>query len=595
MFLKRRVRHKDGKDHIYYSLCESLRVHPGRVIQRQVLHLGELNTTQVESWQRTLEVIDGDGSSQRLQRRLFADREGTAPPEADDVIEIRLSSLRVREPRRFGDCWAGCKLWQELGFDAFWQKHLEDERGEVPWAKVLELLTVNRLLDPRSELFVHEKWFPQTAMDVLLDCDFAVAHKDRLYRCLDRIVAHKAELEQHLAAKWKDLFGASFDLILYDLTSTYFEGRAQAVAKAKRGYSRDHRPDCKQLVIALVVTTEGFPLTYEVFDGNKIDSTTLKDIVDAVETKHGKARRVWVFDRGITTEDNLQWLRERGAYYLVGTPKPQLNAFEQHLTGQDWQKAASEVEVKLCPTDDEVYVLARSQGRVQKEQAMRRRVLKACVRDLIKLKRSIARGSLKDPKLIERRIAHLEERHRPMWRFLKHCCYDESNQRLEWEWNRQKWQAAVKRDGAYLLRAHWPGQHSAAELWQTYVQLTEAEAAFRTLKSELKVRPIWHQLGRRVEAHIMVAFLGYALQVCLKKLAARNAPSLTSWQVLQHLRKIVLVDVEFDTADGRAITLPRITIPEKEQAALLLQLGWTLPDQPPPRIRRPQLPGPDLP
>ncbi len=594
MFLKRRVRHKDGKDHIYYSVCESLRVHSGRVIQRQVLHLGELNTTQIESWQRTLEVIDGDDHGRRLQRRLFADREGAAPA-ADDVIEIRLSSLRVREPRRFGDCWAGCRLWQELGLDAFWQQRLGNERGEVPWAKVLELLAVNRLLDPRSELFVHEKWFPQTAMDVLLDCDFAVAHKDRLYRCLDRIVEHKGELEQHLASKWKDLFGASFDIIFYDLTSTYFEGSAEGGAKAKRGYSRDHRPDCKQLVIALVVTAEGFPLTYEVFDGNKIDSNTLKHIVEAVEGKHGKARRVWVFDRGITTEDNLKWLRERGACYLVGTPKPQLKAFEQHLTETDWQKASSEVEVKLCPNDNDVYVLARSQGRVQKEHAMRRRVLKACVRDLIKLKRSVARGSIKDGKLIERRIAHLEERHRPMWKFLKHCRYDETKQRIEWEWNRGKWQAAVNRDGAYLLRAHWPGQHSAAELWQTYVQLTEAEAAFRTMKSEIKVRPIWHQLGHRVEAHIMVAFLGYAMHVCLKKLAARKAPSLTSWQVLQHLRKIALVDVEFDTADGRAITLPRITIPEKEQAALLLQLGWTLPEQLPPRIRRLQVPGHALP
>lgn len=594
MFLKRRVRHKDGKDHIYYSVCESLRVHSGRVIQRQVLHLGELNTTQIESWQRTLEVIDGDDHGRRLQRRLFADREG-AVPAAEDVIELKLSSLRVRGPRRFGDCWAGCRLWQELGLDVFWQQRLGNERGEVPWAKVLELLAVNRLLDPRSELFVHEKWFPQTAMDVLLDCDFAVAHKDRLYRCLDRIVAHKGELEPHLASKWKDLFGASFDIILYDLTSTYFEGSAEGVAKAKRGYSRDHRPDCKQLVIALVVTAEGFPLTYEIFDGNKIDSTTLKHIVEAVEGKHGKARRVWVFDRGITTEDNLKWLRERGACYLVGTPKPQLKAFEQHLTEKDWQKASSEVEVKLCPNDNDVYVLARSQGRVQKEHAMRRRVLKACVRDLIKLKRSVARGSIKDSKLIERRIAHLEERHRPMWKFLKHCRHDETKRRIEWEWNREKWQAAVNRDGAYLLRAHWPGQHSAAELWQTYVQLTEAEAAFRTMKSEIKVRPIWHQLGHRVEAHIMVAFLGYAMHVCLTKLAAKKAPSLTTWQVLQHLRKIVLVDVEFDTTDGRSLTLPRITIPEKEQAALLLQLGWTLPEQPPPRIRSPQVPGPDLP
>jgi transposase len=454
----------------------------------------------------------------------------------------------------------------------------------VPWAKVLELLAVNRLLDPRSELFVHEKWFAQTAMDVLLDCDFAVAHKDRLYRCLDRIVEHKSALEAHLAAKWKDLFGATFDIILYDLTSTYFEGGAQAVDKARRGYSRDHRPDCKQLVIALVLSAEGFPLTYEVFDGNRIDSTTLQHIVQSVETKHGEARRVWVFDRGITTEENLAWLRERGACYLVGTPKSQLRAFESELTEKDWQKAAPQVEVKLCPNDQDLYVLCRSQGRVQKEHAMRRRLLKSLVRDLIKLRRSVARGRLTEGKTIERRIAHLEERHRPLWRFLDHCHYNEIEKRIEWEWNREKWQAAVKRDGAYLLRAHWPGEHDAAQLWQTYVQLTEAEAAFRTMKSEIKVRPIWHQLGRRVEAHIMVAFLGYAMTVCLKKLAVNKAPSLTPWQVLQHLRKIVLVDVEFDTTDGRSLTLPRITIPEKEQAALLLQLGWRLPEQPPPRI-----------
>jgi len=594
MFLKRRVRKKDGKDHVYYSLCESLRVHSGRVIQRQVLHLGELNTGQIESWQQSLEVILADDDGRRLQRRLFTDRERAAPAAADDVIELRMASLRVRQPRRFGDCWAGCRLWRELGLDGFWQERLGEERGEVPWAKVLELLAVNRLLDPRSELFVHEKWFPQTAMDVLLDCDFAVAHKDRLYRCLDRIVAHKGALEEHLAAKWKDLFGATFDIFLYDLTSTYFEGSAAAVPKAKRGYSRDHRPDCKQLVIALVVTAEGFPLTYEVLEGNKIDSSTLKQIVESVESKHGRARRVWVFDRGITTEDNLAWLRERGACYLVGTPKSQLSAFAQQLTGQTWEQASSEVQVKLCPQDDDVYVLCRSAGRIDKEHAMRRRALKAMVRDLIKLKRNVARGGLKESATIARRIAHLEERHRPMWRFLKHCRHDASPCRIEWEWNREKWQAAVQRDGAYLLRAHWPDhQHDAAQLWQTYVQLTEAEAAFRTMKGEIKVRPIWHQLGPRVEAHIMVAFLGYAMHVCLRKLAAQKAPSLTSWQVLQHLRKIVLVDVEFDTSDGRSLTLPRITIPEKEQAALLLQLGWTLPSQPPPRIRSQQVPPPD--
>ncbi|MCX6868840.1 MAG: IS1634 family transposase [Verrucomicrobia bacterium] len=586
--MKRRVRHKDGKDHIYYSVCESLRIHKGRTVQRQILHLGELNTRQEQSWQHTIDVINED-DGQLLQRRLFADREGTAPC-AGDVIEVRLSTLRVRQPRRFGDCWAATHLWRQLGLDAFWQEKLGSERGGVPWAKVLELLCVNRLLDPRSELYVHEKWFPQTAMDILLDCDQSVADISRLYRCLDHLADHKQALEQHLAAKWKDLFGADFDIVLYDLTSTYFEGKAQAVPKARRGYSRDHRPDCKQLVIALVVTADGFPLTYEIFNGNTIDVTTLQHIVQTVETKHGRARRVWVFDRGINSEANLEWLRQRGACYLVGTPKSQLGAFEQKLTEGDWLRAAPEVEVKLCPADNDLYVLCRSQGRIQKEQAMRRRAIKALIRDLIKLRNLIAKGKLKNAKTIDRRIAHLEERHRPCWRFLNHCACE--NGRLQWQWDKAKWQASVNRDGAYLLRAHWPGcSNDPAQLWQTYVQLTEAEAAFRTLKSDIKVRPIWHQLEARVEAHIMIAFLGYAMHVCLKKLAVPKAPSLTPWQILQHLRKIVMVDVEFETRDGRTLILPRITIPEQEQAALLLQLGWTLPQQPPPRIRGNHLPG----
>lgn len=582
MFLKRRVRKKDGKEHVHYALCESLHVHTGRVVQRQVLHLGELNTTQTTSWQRTLEIINEEDGA-RLQRRLFTDFDGGAPEDADDVVEVRLSTLRVRAPRRFGDCWAGCRLWRDLGLDEFWRERLGAGRGEVPWEKVLELLAVNRLVDARSELFVHEKWFPQTAMDVLLDTDFAVAEKDRLYRVLDRIVEHKSALEQHLAGRWRDLFNASFDLVLYDLTSTYFEGSAEQIPKAQRGYSRDHRPDCKQLVVALIVTSEGFPLTYEIFTGNTVDVTTLKAIVTQVETKHGAARRVWVFDRGITSEENLAWLRERGAYYLVGTPKPKLRDFEVHLADADWTRASREVEVKLCPESEEIYVLCRSQGRLEKEHAMRRRALRAFVRDLIKLRRQVARGALTDGRNIERRMAWLEERHRPMRRFLSR--YELRDGRVEWEWDREKWRAAVARDGAYLLRAHWPGQSDPAALWKTYIQLTEAEAAFRSLKSEIKVRPIWHSKQSRVEAHIMVAFLGYAMWVCLKKRAAACSTSLTPWQVLQHLRAIVMVDVELETRDGRTLVLPRITVPEKEQAALLLQLGWTLPEQPPPRIR----------
>ncbi|MDD2762766.1 MAG: IS1634 family transposase [Opitutaceae bacterium] len=577
MFLKRRLRHKDGKRHTYYSVCESLRVHGGRTIQRQLLHLGELNTTQFESWQHTLDVLHEDGS--RHQRRLFTDREGGAPP-AEDVVEVKLSSFAVKQPRRFGDCWAGCHAWEQLGLRGFWQERLAEEAGGVPWAKVLELLAVNRLLDPRSELYVHEKWFPQTAMDLLLGTDAAVAAKDRLYRCLDRIVAHKPALEQHLAQKWRDLFGATFDVLLYDLTSTYFEGAAPEVPSARRGYSRDHRPDCLQVVLALVVTPEGFPLTYEVFPGNTLDCTTLGTILDQVEQKHGKARRVWVFDRGIVSEDNLALLRARGAHYLVGTPKRKLQAYEQKLLDGPWTKASAEVDVQLVPENDEVYVLCRSAGRQAKEKAMRRRWLRGLIGDLRALRRRVAHGQLKNPDLIQQAIGRLSERHPQAWRWIT---VEYAAGAVHWTWDREAFRRAVRIEGAYLLRAHWT-EKDPAKLWQTYVQLTEAEAAFRTLKSELNVRPIWHWTEPRVEAHLLVAFLGYCLWVYLKKCCARAAPSLTPWTLLDQLRRIVLVEVWFETRDGGTICLPRITQPEPAQVALLAQLDWTLPAQPPPRI-----------
>ncbi|HEY9171486.1 MAG TPA: IS1634 family transposase, partial [Verrucomicrobiae bacterium] len=379
MFLKRRTRTKDGKTHVYYSVCESLRVSRTQVVQRQILHLGELNTTQLDSWQHSLDVLHEDG--QRRQLRLFTDRDAPTPDDPD-IVEVKLSSFAVKSPRRFGDCWAAFQLWCDLGLEAFWRDALARENGDVPWDKVLALLAVNRLLSPRSELFVHERWFPQSVMDVLLDADARAADKDRLYRCLDRLLAHKPALEQHLAQKWKDLFGATFDLLLYDLTSTYFEGDVEAVPKARRGYSRDHRPDCQQLVLALGGTPEGFPLTYELFAGNRLDRTTLEAILDTIEKKFGQARRWWVFDRGIVSEENLELLRARGAHYLVGTPKSQLKAYEQQLVEGDWQKVSEPVQVQLIPEAEEVYVLCRSAGRVQKERAMRQRWLRQRVGDL---------------------------------------------------------------------------------------------------------------------------------------------------------------------------------------------------------------------
>jgi transposase len=586
VFLKTHRIFKDGKHHVYYSLCESLRVSRKRVLQRRVLHLGELNTTQLERWQRTIEVIEEDGG--RHQMRLFADRhrESDAAVAPEDVAEVLLSSLVVRRPRQFGACWVGCKLWEELGLEEFWQQALGDEAGAVAWDKVVELLVVNRLVEPRSELFIHEKWYPQTAMSVLLDSDERVAEKDRLYRALDRMVEHKEALEEHLADRWKDLFGASFDVLLYDLTSTYFEGEAEEVDKAQRGYSRDHRPDCKQLIIALVVSPEGFPLSYEVFAGNRADVSTLEEMLEAVERKYGRARRVWIFDRGIVSEENLQRLRRRGASYLVGTPRAQLKSYEHRLLEGDWQSVSGEVEVQLIAQDNkETYVLARSRARAQKESAMRFRVVRALMRDLIRLRRLLRHGRLKDPEKVLLQLGRLKERHQQAWRYLKISIEE---LRLHWRWDREGLRLAASRDGAYLLRTNLEGS-DPAELWSQYIQLTEVEAVFRALKSDLAIRPIWHFTPKRVEAHVMVAFLGYCLWVCLKNKLKASAPSLTPWQLLDQFARIQMVEVWFKLRAGGCICLERITQPEAAQAALIHQLDWPLPQQPPPKIYKTDL------
>ena len=583
MFLKAHARCKDGKRHVYYSLTESLRVSRQRVVQRTVLHLGELNTTQVEGWQRTIEAVHEDG--QRRQLRLFTDREGQVPAAAQDVAEVILSSLVVRRPRRFGDCWIGCKLWEELGLRAFWDDALGGQRGEVPWAKVVELLVVNRLCDPRSELFLHEKWFAQTAMDLLLDSNAAVAQKDRLYRALDRMVAHKDALERHLAGRWRDLFGASFDVLLYDLTSTYFEGDAQEVEKAARGYSRDHRPDCAQLVIAIVVTPEGFPLSYEVFEGNRADVTTLEAMLEQVEARHGRARRIWVFDRGIVSEANLEQLRQRGGQYVVGTPRHRLQDYEQELLAGTWQQINDSVQVRLIAQDQETYVLARSVERARKEQAMRWRQIRGLMRDLVRLRRSIRKGALADPDKVLMRLGRLSERWPRAWHYVSPEWKEGT---LIWRWDREALRLAQHRDGAYLLRTNL-SDHSPEALWRMYVQLTEVEAVFRVLKSELAIRPIWHWVGPRVEAHVMVAFLGYCLWVCLKQKLKASAPGLSPWQLLDQFKRIVQVEVWFKLKAGGAICLPRITQPEAAQAMLLHQMNWSLPEQPPPRIYQGQV------
>jgi len=583
MYLKAHRRNKDGKSHVYYSLTESVRVSRSRVIQRRVLNLGELNTTQVDRWQRTIEVIEEDG--RRHQMRLFTDREGGAP-KAEDVAEVILSSLSLRRPRQFGACWVGCKLWEELGLRSFWEQALGECRGGVPWDRVLELLVVNRLSEPGSELGAHQRWFPKTAMDFLLDAGVSVAEKDRLYRCLDKILAHKEGLQKHLAERWRDLYGARLDVLLYDLTSTYFEGETAAAPKAQRGYSRDHRPDCKQVVLALVVTPEGFPISYEVFPGNRSDVTSLDEMLRSVEAKYGQIGRVWVFDRGVVSEENLALIRQRGGKYLVGTPRRQLKAFERELLGKGWQKAREQVEVKLRSGEDgDLYVLARSVKRRAKERAMRRRRMRGLYDSLRSLASAVRRGHVRRYEVLLRRLGRLEERYAPVFAFveLRYQPQGEHIEQFSFGLKRTALKRAYRYDGAYLLRSNLR-EEDPGRLWAQYIQLTEVEAVFRVLKTDLALRPIWHYTAERIEAHILVAFLGYCLWVALKHKLRASAPGLTPAQCLDQFGQILMVEVWFRLRDGRQICLPRITEPQEAQAMLLHQLGWRLPEQPPPRI-----------
>lgn len=583
MYLKTHRRKKDGKEHIYYSLTESIRVSKKRVVQRRILNLGELNTTQAEAWQRTIEVIHENGD--RDQMRLFTDRERQAPA-ADDVAEVHLSSLEVHRPRRFGDCWLGNRMWEDLGLDSFWDNALDSHKGDVPWEKVLRVLVINRLCDPGSEWFVHQRWYSQSALPFLLDTDARLASKDRLYRCLDKVIAHKENLQKHLTDRWGDLFGANTDILLYDLTSTYFEGSVESVAKAKRGYSRDKRGDCKQLVLALVVTPEGFPLSYEVFDGNRRDVGTLDEMLDNIEQKYGNNSRIWVCDRGLVSKSNIRHFEERGCQFLVGTPRSKLSDFEKELLAGDWHEIRDELEVQYIQDKDANYVLARSRQRAQKERAMRDRQILGLMRDVIKLSKRVRNGQLKDAGRIHQQIGRLRERYKVGRGYIQ-ICYDEHSNRIQRVWDKEKLRLADAKDGAYLLRTNLD-QTDPEKLWRMYVQLTEAEAAFRALKSELGLRPIYHRTPDRVEAHVMIAFLGYSLWVCLKHRIKAKAAGLTPRQILEELRSMTLVEVTFSLRKGSKIWLPRITVPEKPQQALLQMLGWTLPAQPPPRITQAQ-------
>lgn len=594
MFLRCHKRKKNGKLHRYWSVVESRRVAGGDPVQRQVLYLGEINDSQEAAWRKTLTVFDE--RRQRYEQFALFPADRPIPPDQANALSVVLTELRLQRPRSFGNCWLGCRLWDELGLSDFWDTRLDGQRGDVPWRKVLQLLVVNRLCEPGSEFAVHTRWFDRSAMDELLGVDFAVASKDRLYRCLDRILEHKDDLCRHLTQRWKTLFDASFDVLLYDLTSTYFEGLCMEIPKAKHGYSRDGWPDCRQVVIALVVTTDGLPLAYEVLAGNTADQTTLKDFLAKIKALYGQARRVWVMDRGVPTEAVLEEMRRDGVAYLVGTPRRQLRKLEKDLVTRPWEEVHEGVQVKLLEQDSELYVLARSAARRQKEAAIRRRRLRKLIHGLNRLKR---RPVTRDTLL--KKIAVLQQQAGPAVAALvkirePKVAEPVSRETFVCTLDRAARRAAQERDGCYLLRGHLPWadfpaglEKQASTLWGWYMQLVQVEEAFRTLKSDLALRPIHHQIESRVEAHLFVAFLGYCLTVTLRMKLRTAAPGLTPRAVLAALAGIQMVDVTIPTTDGRELVLPRYTEPTAQQAMILQSLNLSLPTQPPPRIRAGQL------
>jgi transposase len=577
MFLRCSRRVKDGKVHEYWNLVENRRLSDGRVAQRQVLYLGEINASQREAWRKTIEVQD---EGRRRQVALFP--AGSMPADDVDAIGVRLSELSLRRPRQWGACWMALELWRQLELDSFWRSRLRPSREGTPWLKVLKTLVAYRLIDPGSEWRLHREWFDASAMADLLDSDFALAEKNTLYRCLDRLVEHKDDLFKFLKRRWGELFGAKFDVLLYDLTSTYFETDVERGADDLRqfGYSRDKRGDCRQVVIALIVTPEGFPLSYEVMSGNTADSTTLSDFLDRIERRYGHANRIWVMDRGIPTEESLQKMRSIGASYLVGTPKGRLSRLEQSFLGQPWAKVREGVQVKRLATEEDVYVLAQSDARIDKERGMRRKRLRRYVDRL----QAIQGQLLTRDQLLMKLGAAKHEAGRAA--ALVTVTVPKSMAKtasLEFRLDRAKLRQVRRREGRYLLRTNLDAQQPE-RLWTFYIQLTEVEQAFKELKHDLAVRPIFHRNEDRIEAHIFVAFLAYCLQVTLKANLRPLASGLTPREVIAKFKTIQMVDVHIPTTDTREITLSRYTQPEPEHRMLLQQLQLRLPEQPPPKI-----------
>ena len=582
MFLRSTQRRKDGKEHRYFTVVESVRL-PGakHPVQKPLLYLGELNDRQHAAWSKALLVCDA-ATQQTQPLRLFPD-DRTPPPDPIPALQVRWQEYALRRPRPYGDCWLALELWRLLGLDTFWTEKLGWTREGTDWAKTLLVSVAYRLIAPGSEWRCWRLWYERSALGDLLGPDFHLGNKDQLYAVLDRLLPHRDALFKHLRGRWQDLFGVQYEVLLYDLTSTYFEGAAEAIPKATYGYSRDHRGDCKQVVLALVVTPEGLPLAYEVMPGNTQDKATLKDLMARLEALHGKADRIWLMDRGIPTEEQPTAMRasDPPVRYLVGTPRARVKATRAQCENLAWQKVQGTVEVKLFREDKELYVVAKSDGRRQQEIAIRRKQLARLLWTL----RGMRRESSRD-RLLQRLGAARQKAGRAASFVTVQLPAPEqpvSRETFRFSVAQEKLADAELYDGHYLLRSNLT-QDEPAWLWKLYMLLVEIEGVFRSFKNDLHLRPIYHSLAARVEAHIFVSFLAYCLWVTLKQRLRALAPGLTPRQALDQLAGVQMLDVELPTTDGRTLTLSRYTQPEAGVRLLLQQLKLNLPEQPPPRL-----------
>lgn len=581
MFLRSINRRKDGKDHRYYSIVENRRLRNGKSVQKTLLYLGEINDSQKAEWTKSIDTIHG---RQVKQIALFpSDRE--FPVGISNGIKLDMSRLELLRPRQWGACWLTYHLWEMLGLNEFWKERLSASRKGTEWYHVLLTLISYRLIDPGSEWRLHRYWYDHSAMADLLGEDFGLVQKDKLYRCHDLLLRWKNELFSHLRQRWEELFNAKYDVLLYDLTSTYFESDPPFNDKRKFGYSRDKRSDCVQVVIALVVTPEGFPIAYEVLPGNTLDKTTLRDMLSTIARRYGKAERIWIMDRGIPTEEVLEEMRNSRipVRYLVGTPRGRLSKFEKELLTRTWQTVHEGVTVKLLPVDGEFYILAKSERRVDKERSMRRRRLRKLLKRLEELRKQ---KTINRDKLLFSLGAAKKEAGRAYGLLDVHLPDENeaiSEETFYWKINREKLRKAYRREGRYLLRTNQVGD-DPAQWWEQYITLTEIEAAFRNLKGDLALRPIHHQKESRIEAHIFIAFQAYCLHVTLRRLAFRYAPGLTPRSIIDQMKAIQMLDVRIPTMDGRYLKMSRYTKPDKCQQLLLAKLHLTLPKQPPPEI-----------